>query len=438
MTTIVNKVLGLRSSKIATNILWLLFDKGLRMGSGLIIGIWIARYLGPEQFGKLNYGQAFIAIFSAFVSLGLDTTLVKEIVSGEHEKHKLLGTGFLLRLSGAIVALAVVIASSFALEYAADPQSFTIIVILGFSLVFQSVDVVDLYLQAHLKSKISVILKNTALILSSLFKVYLLLNDYPVSYFAFAILLDIGLAALFLLGYAYKGLAIKIATWKWDTAIARSLMQSSWPLVISALTVIAYMRIDQLMIKNMLGSVSVGNYSAAVRITELFSILPVVITNSMFPSLVNASKDTLLYHSRLAKLYSILIYSSFALAIVTTVLSPIIISLLYGQQYQDAIPVLRIHVWSTVFIFLGVASSQQLVIEGKSKETLYRTILGLTSNIILNIILIPAYGINGVATATLISYAISSFLSNFIFKSTRSINLLYLKAILSVKGRNNA
>lgn len=438
MTTIVNKVLGLKSSKIATNILWLLFDKGLRMGSGLVIGIWIARYLGPEQFGKLNYGQAFIAIFSAFVSLGLDTTLVKEIVSGEHEKHKLLGTGFLLRLSGAIVALAVVIASSFALEYAADPQSFTIIVILGFSLVFQSVDVVDLYLQAHLKSKISVILKNTALVLSSLFKVYLLLNYYPVSYFAFAILLDIGLAALFLLGYAYKGLAIKIATWKWDTAIARSLMQSSWPLVISALTVIAYMRIDQLMIKNMLGSVSVGNYSAAVRITELFSILPVVITNSMFPSLVNASKDTLLYHSRLAKLYSILIYSSFALAIVTTVLSPIIISLLYGQQYQDAIPVLRIHVWSTVFIFLGVASSQQLVIEGKSKETLYRTILGLTSNIILNIILIPAYGINGVATATLISYAISSFLSNFIFKSTRSINLLYLKAILSVKGRNNA
>ncbi|SIT76487.1 flippase [Pontibacter indicus] len=438
MTTIVNKVLELRSSKIATNILWLLFDKGLRMGSGLIIGIWIARYLGPEQFGKLNYGQAFIAIFSAFVSLGLDTTLVKEIVSGEHEKHKLLGTGFLLRLTGAIVALAVVIASSFALDYEADPQSFTIIVILGFSLVFQSVDVVDLYLQAHLKSKISVILKNSALVLSSLFKVYLLLNDYPVSYFAFAILLDIGLAALFLLGYAYKGLAIKIATWKWDTAIARSLMQSSWPLVISALTVIAYMRIDQLMIKNMLGSVSVGNYSAAVRITELFSILPVVITNSMFPSLVNASKDTLLYHSRLAKLYSILIYSSFALAIVTTVLSPIIISLLYGQQYQDAIPVLRIHVWSTVFIFLGVASSQQLVIEGKSKETLYRTILGLTSNIILNIILIPAYGINGVATATLISYAISSFLSNFIFKSTRSINLLYLKAILSVKGRNNA
>lgn len=437
MTTIVQKFLRLGSSKIATNILWLLFDKGLRIGSGLIIGIWIARHLGPDQFGKLNYGQAFIAIFSAFVSLGLDTTLVREIVRGEHEKSKLLGTGFLLRLFGAVIALIIVIAAAFGLEYAQDQQSFGIILILGFGLIFQSVDVVDLYLQAHLRSKISVILKNTALLLSSLFKVYLLLNDYPVSYFALAILLDLGLAAMFLLGYSYKSLAVRLSSWQWDATIAKSLMQSSWPLIISALTVIAYMRVDQLMIKNMLGSASVGNYSAAVRITELFSILPVVITNSVFPSLVSAYKDTLLYHKKLVKLYSILIYSSIILAIVTTFLSPLIISLLYGQQYQEATPVLTIHVWSTIFIFLGVASSQQLVIEGQTKVTLYRTVLGLTSNIILNVILIPGYGINGAAIATLISYAISSFLSNFIFRSTRSINLLYLKGILPPRETNN-
>ncbi|MFD2512665.1 flippase [Pontibacter locisalis] len=436
MTTFILKFLNSGSGKIINNIIWLFLDKGIKMVLGLVIGVWIARYLGPEQFGKLNYGQAFIAIFSAFVNLGLDTTLVKEFVTKDHPDNHLLGTGFIMRFLGALAAVILALSTSYLLDYNQDQTSFFVIAILSFSFIFQSIDVIDLYLQAHLKSRISVILKNSAYVLTSLFKIYLLINNYSVFFFALATIIDLCLASIFLLVYTNNRFVTDIKEWTWETAIAKSLLRASWPLIISALTVILYMRIDQIMIKNLLGSSEVGKYSAAVRITELFFIIPMVITNSVFPSLVRSKNDNYLYKQKLIKLYGILIYISLLLSMSIVVFSSPIISLLYGQQYEGAASVLNIHVWSSLFVFIGVASSQQLVIEGKSTVSLYRTMIGLITNIILNTILIPLFGIQGAAFATLVSYATSSFISNFLFHSTKGITKLYLKGIFVIRREN--
>lgn len=404
---------------------------------GLLIGVWVARYLGPEQFGKLNYGQAYIAIFAVLVNLGLDTTLVKELVSQPAKQNKLIGTSFILRVAGALLAIMLAVLVSYISDYKQDQTSFIIIAILSTGMLFQAVDVVELYLQSHLQSKVSVILKNIAYILSSAFKVYLLLYGYGLLYFALAIVIDLGLAAIFLAAYTQSKLPIHFGKWQFDKVMARSLLTDSWPLIVSALAVILYMRMDQLMLKYMLGSAAVGNYSAAVRITEIFFFVPMIITNSVFPTLVKAREQNNLYHAKLIRLYSVLLYLSLSMAIAISLLSPFIIYTLYGEQYQDAAGVLQIHIWSSIFVYLGVASNQQLVIENKSKVTLYRTFIGLTVNLSLNIILIPLYGVIGAAIGTMISYASSSFLSNFLFKSTFHINVLYFKSIFPLRKINN-
>lgn len=404
---------------------------------GLLIGVWVARYLGPEQFGKLNYGQAYIAIFAVLVNLGLDTTLVKELVSQPAKQNKLIGTSFILRVAGALLAIMLAVLVSYISDYKQDQTSFIIIAILSTGMLFQAVDVVELYLQSHLQSKVSVILKNIAYILSSAFKVYLLLYGYGLLYFALAIVIDLGLAAIFLAAYTQSKLPIHFGKWQFDKVMARSLLTDSWPLIVSALAVILYMRMDQLMLKYMLGSAAVGNYSAAVRITEIFFFVPMIITNSVFPTLVKAREQNNLYHAKLIRLYSVLLYLSLSMAIAISLLSSFIIYTLYGEQYQDAAGVLQIHIWSSIFVYLGVASNQQLVIENKSKVTLYRTFIGLTVNLSLNIILIPLYGVIGAAIGTMISYASSSFLSNFLFKSTFHINVLYFKSIFPLRKINN-
>lgn len=434
MTTNFIKNLSPNANRVLNNIIWLLFDKGIKMALGLLIGIWIARYLGPEHFGKFNYGQSFIAIFAAFVNLGLDTTLVKKLVDKTYSDEAILGTGFYLRLYGAVVAYVLTITSAYFIDFKQDRLSFYIIAVLSFSFIFQSIDVIDLYLQSHLKSKVSVIIKNLSYLISSVFKIYLLINKYSVVYFAIALVLDLFLASIVLAVYTNKKSFINLAKWRWDGKIATSLLSTSWPLIISALSVVLYMRMDQIMIKNMLGSVEVGNYSAAVRITELFFILPVVITNSAFPILVKSRTNQAIYYNNLTKLYGTLIYISIFLSLSILIFSPFIISILYGEQYQSAASVLNIHVWSSLFVFVGVASSQQLVIEGQSKISLYRTLLGLGTNLILNIYLIPIYGVKGAAIATLLSYAVSSFFSNFLFTNTRVISKLYLKSLLIIKG----
>ncbi|WP_188502661.1 flippase [Pontibacter amylolyticus] len=437
MSTYFARFIDSNRVKILQNIAWLLIDKGLRMGMGLLIGVWVARYLGPEQFGKLNYGQAYIAIFAVLVNLGLDTTLVKELVSQPAKQNKLIGTSFILRVAGALLAIMLAVLVSYISDYKQDQTSFIIIAILSTGMLFQAVDVVELYLQSHLQSKVSVILKNIAYILSSAFKVYLLLYGYGLLYFALAIVIDLGLAAIFLAAYTQSKLPIHFGKWQFDKVMARSLLTDSWPLIVSALAVILYMRMDQLMLKYMLGSAAVGNYSAAVRITEIFFFVPMIITNSVFPTLVKAREQNNLYHAKLIRLYSVLLYLSLSMAIAISLLSSFIIYTLYGEQYQDAAGVLQIHIWSSIFVYLGVASNQQLVIENKSKVTLYRTFIGLTVNLSLNIILIPLYGVIGAAIGTMISYASSSFLSNFLFKSTFHINVLYFKSIFPLRKINN-
>ncbi|WP_010179989.1 flippase [Glaciecola sp. HTCC2999] len=410
------------------NTSWLLGEKLLRMSLGLFVGIWVARYLGPEQFGLFSYAQSFVALFATFTTLGLDGIVIRELVKGSGDRDKLLGTAFVLKFFGAIFVLFLLAVSIF--FQASDYKTNLLIFIIASSTVFQSFNIIDFYFQSKVLSKYVVYINILSLLLSSLIKVILILNKAPLIAFAFVILFDSLVLASGLIYYYVKN-KLSFLDWTFDKGLAKSLLNDSWPLILSGLVVSMYMKMDQIMINHMLGSVEVGKYAAAVRLSEAWYFIPVVISSSLFPAIINAKKISKeLYYSRIQKLYDLMAWMAIAIAIPMTFLSDWVIDLLYGKEFVQAGKVLMIHIWSSVFVFLGVASSKWFIVEGLQKYSLYRTLFGAILNILLNFVLIPMYGIYGAAVATLLSQIFACYLFNVVNRKSRRTFVLHTNALL--------
>ncbi|MBD3843217.1 MAG: flippase, partial [Campylobacterales bacterium] len=213
-------------------------------------------------------------------------------------------------------------------------------------------------------------------------------------------------------------------------SIAKQLLKDSWPLIFSAIVVMIYMRIDQIMIKEMLGEYEVGIYSAAVRLSEAFYFIPMLITASLFPAILNAKNQSdELYKQRLQRLYTFMVWMAIAIALPMTFLSDWLILLLFGQAYQEAGQVLMIHIWASIFVFLGVASGKWFITENLQRFTLINTSVGAILNVGLNLIFIPKFGIVGAAYATVISYGVAAYLINSIWKVSRSNFFMLSKSL---------
>jgi O-antigen/teichoic acid export membrane protein len=269
-----------------------------------------------------------------------------------------------------------------------------------------------------------------SLLLSSIIKVILIINEAPLIAFACVTLFDsLVLASGFV--YFYFKVKLSFLSWAFDINKAKSLLKDSWPLILSGLVISMYMKIDQIMINNMLGSIDVGQYAAATRLSEVWYFIPVVISSSLFPAILNAKKiSNELYLARLQQLYNLMAWMGIAIAIPMTFMSDWLVQILYGGQFNAASGVLVIHIWSAIFVFLGVASSNWFIVEGLQRYSFYRTLVGAILNILLNIFFIPEYGINGAAVATLISQFVASYLFNAVNEKSRITFLLHSRALL--------
>ena len=191
------------------------------------------------------------------------------------------------------------------------------------------------------------------------------------------------------------------------------------------------MKIDQLMLQNMKGVKESGAYATVAQLSEAWNFIPAVIVTSLFPAILNAKRDDIRrYKKRIQHLYDLMVYISTPVAIVITFLSPYIYKL-YKPEYAYAAPVLSVHIWSGVFVFLGVANAQNLIAENFNVFSFIRTGFGAIVNIILNLILIPHMGMMGAAIATLIAYASAVFFISFIPKISGQ-GLMMLKSLLFV------
>ena len=417
--------------RYAANTSWMFAEQMMRMVAGLLVGIWVARYLGPAQFGLFSYSLAFAALFSSIAKLGLDSIMVRDLVREPTQRDVYMGTAFWLKIIGAITMLGVI---GIALQLTtSDSTTKLYIFIIASGAIFQSFEVVDFYFQSKVLSKFVSICKLIQLFISSLIKIYLIYTDSGLFWFVVVSLIDqITLAATLYLAYRYQKIGMYFKFF--DKQVAKKLLIDGWPLILSGLAIMIYMRIDQIMIKEMLGEKDVGLYSAATRISEVWYFIPVLIANSIFPSIVNSKTiSEELYSSRMQRLYSFMFWAAIAVALSVTLLGNIIITSLYGEAYREAGIVLMIHIWAGVFVFVGVGSSKWFICEGLQKFATINTIAGGIANILLNLLLIPIYGIYGAAVATIISYAIAAYFSNFFYRVTRENFYRISRSIIFIK-----
>jgi polysaccharide transporter, PST family len=425
-------------SKILANISWLVADQLLRMGVGLVIGVWIARYLGTEQFGILNYATAFVALFSPLCNLGLDGLTIKRLVENTSDRSQVLGTSFWMRFFAGWLTWAAIILGILFLRHN-DLNTILIVTILGFSSIFQSFNTIDLWFQSQIQSKYSVLAKNISFVIISVFKIYAVTSQAPLVVFAILAILEAGISAIALIVLFNKvNPSHLLSLWSWSRSLAKDLLLESWPLIFSGLSVIVYLRIDQIMLGQMIGDKEVGIYSAATRISEVWYFIPTTIASSVAPAIYKAKQiSELSYYSKIRQLNILLVLGSIVIALPMTFLSRTIIELLFGNNYTPAGEILSIHIWASVFVATGVATSHWFIAEGLNHLSMYKTLLGAISNIILNLFLIPIYAGKGAAIATVISYALSGLILHAIHPQTFNLFKMQIDLfqLFSKKGK---
>ncbi|RZL46875.1 MAG: flippase, partial [Pedobacter sp.] len=370
---------------------------------------------------------------AAIGALGLDTFVIREIINDPTKKDEILGTSLLLRLTVNLLLIPVSIGLYLLFHHLSDrpgePLTY-VVALLSFAAFFKSFNVIDSYFQSQVQSKYVVQVQNICVIASAVFKIILVYLKVPVIWFAWALVFDGFILALGLtIRYQAKGFSI--FKWHFKKERAKSLLKQSAPLILSAVMVSIYMKIDQVMLKSE-GSAAVGIYSAVAKISEAWYFIPVAIVTSVFPALIHARKtDHARYIKRLQNLYDLLVAISLPVALIITFSSNIIIDIIYDNRFVGAENMLPIHIWSGVFVFLGSASSQFLLAEGFTKISFYRTAVGAIINILLNLWLIPLYAGVGASIATLIACASSAFYILLIPK-TRQQGIMMLKSLFLI------
>lgn len=413
-----NPLKNLFKNKYSVNTVWLFTEKLTSTLIRVLTLIFIARYLEPELFGLFSFSRGVGLIFISITYLGIETILIREFLKSNSNIPSLLWTSIILRMVTS-VTLGLVLYITFLGTSFLDIQSEKYILIIFFGSFFLSFNCIEYYFQSQVKAVYSSIAQITALLISTLFRLYIINYDLGIFFLIISFLIEPALYALnlsILMCLKYNRIYSSIS---FSRPEANKLLNDSWPLLFSSILIILYMRIDQIMIEYFLGFSSVGYYSAALSLSEGWYLFGTVVVTSLYPALINAKKKSdALYNYRFKKLYSLLIWSGIFLSIIIYYFAKDLISLIYGEIYISAANVLTIHIFTSIFVFVGVAFHRHLSIINQTKIALYRGLTSLIINIFLNFILIPKYGINGAAASTLISQMFSGYFLDLFHKET--------------------
>ena len=400
-------------------------SKILSMVVSFLATIFIARNLGPTNFGQLSYAVSFIGIFSFIASLGIENVLYRDLIKYPEQRNKYLGSAFTIKIvAGIVTALITIILAIF---YTKDDVSKLLIYILSGTFIFNSFQIINYEFQAKIKSKYPAIIAFIITIILNILKIGLICYSKGVIYLSLVLLLEsILYAAFYWFAYEQK-LSGKVSDWQFDMGVAKNLLHDSWPLIFTSAFVLVYSRIDQILIKAFIDAHAVGIYDAAVKIAEVWYFIPGIIVTSLFPAIINAKKISEgLYYARIKKLALGLVTLSIVIALPVTLLSSFIISIIYGSAYSNGVIILQIYVWACTSMFLGLLIDNYLITENYRKILLFRSFVPMILNVILNLIWIPKYGITGSAYATLISYSFGPLVL-LLFTDTRQKIFMYLR-----------
>jgi O-antigen/teichoic acid export membrane protein len=392
-------------NKVILNIVWLFLDKIVRLLISLLIFGKLATHVGADNFGILNYSLALTALFLPFISLGLDNIVIQHLAKPDESQSKILASTFYTKLILSVLAFLVCIIFG-SISYDIHSINFASICIISLSLLFSPFDVVEIYYQSKIQSRIPALGRLVVFILATTIKIYFISKDKPLIWFIWITSAELIFNFLVLGGIFLKSKGVDfLLISNFSLSKVKEMVAKSWPLLISAISVSIYMKIDQLM----LGNVSIkelGYYSAAIKLSEIWNVIPMILAPSLYPLMIEAHQTGNFknFDFKTQTLFDLLIIISLLIMVFVTIFAPYIIHFLYDSSYNTSILTLQIHIWSTIFVFIGTAYSYVLLIKDKMIITLQSTVLGSVLNILLNFILLPKYGAIGAAIATLVSY----------------------------------
>lgn len=409
--------------------MWLFYERAFRGVLGLVVGVWVARYLGPELFGVLSFAQAMVALFAALAGLGLQGVVVRDIVrSTPGEVLEILGTAFCLRFLAGLFVYSLLVAVLFA----ANPEGTvtrTLTIIVGLTLFLRVGEVSADWFEAHVRSKYIVWAQNGVVTVFALLKAMAILRQATVVTFAWliafeAMFLSLGMLAML----SQKGAGL--SGLRYSTARARELLAASWPLMLSGFAVIIYMRIDQVMLGWLNGPSTVGVYSAALRVCEAWYMLPSVIAASFFPAILRSrERGGPEYEARLQGLYDGLFVLTICISLPIWLVSEPLMNLLFGSPYAAASGIVDIYIWNTCLVALGVARGKWLLAENLQHYGVVFIVLSMVVNVIANALLIPYFGGIGAAWATIMSTVVATVVGPALMPATRKSASMLIDAM---------
>jgi len=420
--------------RYGANTLWLFAEQVLRMVAGFLVGVWVARYLGPEKFGLFSYALAFVSIFQGIAKLGLDGIVVRDLVQEPEKRDVYLGTSFWLKLLGGVITFLIIviilfIQSIFTSNFFTETNIY--ILIIAFGIVFQSFEVIDFYYQAKVQAKYISIRRIVQLIFSSIIKIFLVLIGADLIWFVLISLFDI--VSLSIMGWLiYRSQGLPNFVRYFDIGIGKKLLKDSWPLLLSSITIMIQARIDQVMLKQFIGLRELGNYVVALNVIEILGFIPMILHQSLLPAIVEAkrkSKD--IYYNRLLNYYRLMFSLFLVIFIILFFYGNTIIRFLYGSKYEIASQIISIIAFRLFFAYMGVARGAFITTENLFRYSLLTSITGAILNVILNYMLIPQFKSYGAILSGFISFFITIFLFDFFYSRARINFILMMQAILT-------
>ena len=411
--------------KYLKNTSWLFIERVVRLGVVLAVGIYLARYLGPAEFGKLSYATGFVGLFFAFASMGLDEIVVRDLVRHPEKRDEILGTAWMLKFFGTIILFALVALTGFLKGM--QETMFWLVVIIGAAEVLKVFSMTDFYFQAQVKAKRSMQVQMAQVLIGAAAKVVLILLNAKLIWFASVYAFE---GVVTSIGYliAYKKEGLRIRAWNTNWKLMGTLLRESWPLIIYGIALMVQAKIDQVMIGDMLAvrkgetyaNQQVGQYSVALRMIEALGFLPVIIQKSLAPAVTSAKeRDQKLYEERLLNQYRLMFLVFLITAVPLALIAEPMITLLYGVEFALAGSLLAIFAIRLLFTNMGMAKASFIANESLFKYSLVTAVLGAVVNIVTNYLFIPTLEAKGAVLATVVSFTVSIFLVDLFYKETR-------------------
>ena len=416
----------MQGKQVFNNAKWIVVCKILQSLLQLVVGMLCARYLGPSNYGLINYAASIVAFAMPLMKLGLDSTLVHELVESPEDEGEIIGTSLVMNLVSSICCMLGVTAF---VSVANKGETTTIIVcaLYSISLLFAAVEMIQYWFQYKLQSKYSSIIMLVAYVFVSAYRIYLLVTSKSVYWFALTHSIEFSIIGISLIIVYFKRGAMRF---KFSLNRAKTMFKKSKHYIIASLMVVVFQSTDHIMLTMMVNKQENGFYTAAITSATMLQFVYIAIIDSFRPMILSNKKEEKDdYKTMISQLYCIIVYLSLAQSIVFTVFSKLIITILYGNSYLASVNVLRVLIWHILFSCIGVVRNVWILAEQKQKYLWMINLTGALFNIVINAFAIPVLGAVGASIATVFTQFFTNFILGFIFKPIRENNILLLRGL---------